>query len=497
MEKRDTGYNEKDAKSILKYIYENYDGINAFKMRGKALGIFMDCASTPHLRKEIAILKALEESGKLQELANTSSLSKADQQKMLNLMRDDLVSNKAMDEVTVIQFLQTLSEALNWTYKSFQKDCANKSTDLKSQQERPRKKSSTHKPVKEVRQQLQPLHEVPKQQPTEPRPTKQPVKQQPAKQKTAKHNSWLFLLLLVVIGLVIWLASQKQIPRDSVTSESSIISSSTLSSSEDTSEAQQEKVSLVLPNVVNQDKDAACRVLEEKGITVNISYQYDAFAETGTVIAQNPSAGTEWNGKSVELVICDKSLGMVTVPNVVGMSLPAAKETLEEAGFTTSVKLSGNETAVVKSQKPTGGTEAEKGSNIILSYEEPAVSENQTRTETSGTSNSSASHSAPTPATSPAETQQQSVQPAQTVSAYISSCNKSIVQFVTSGGEVTVYVEFIYPGGEPSGRFSLGTFTDGSHEFSPGVSIADPQGTYQVHLYDANNNLLASSSFTN
>lgn len=55
MEKRDTGYNEKDAKSILKYIYENYDGINAFKMRGKALGIFMDCASTPHLRKEIAI----------------------------------------------------------------------------------------------------------------------------------------------------------------------------------------------------------------------------------------------------------------------------------------------------------------------------------------------------------------------------------------------------------------------------------------------------------
>lgn len=61
----------------------------------------------------------------------------------------------------------------------------------------------------------------------------------------------------------------------------------------------------------------------------------------------------------------------------------------------------------------------------------------------------------------------------------------------------TVYVEFIYPGGEPSGRFSLGTFTDGSHEFSPGVSIADPQGTYQVHLYDANNNLLASSSFTN
>lgn len=46
MEKRDTGYNEKDAKSILKYIYENYDGINAFKMRGKALGIFM--AALPH-----------------------------------------------------------------------------------------------------------------------------------------------------------------------------------------------------------------------------------------------------------------------------------------------------------------------------------------------------------------------------------------------------------------------------------------------------------------
>ena len=76
MEKRDTGYNEKDAKSILKYIYENYDGINAFKMRGKALGIFMDCASTPHLRKEIAILKALEESGKLQHLQTLHLLAK-------------------------------------------------------------------------------------------------------------------------------------------------------------------------------------------------------------------------------------------------------------------------------------------------------------------------------------------------------------------------------------------------------------------------------------
>ena len=62
---------------------------------------------------------------------------------------------------------------------------------------------------------------------------------------------------------------------------------------------------------------------------------------------------------------------------------------------------------------------------------------------------------------------------------------------------MTICVEFIYPSGEHSSRFTLGSYSDGTHEFSPGVSIADPQGTYQVHLYDSNGTLLATSSFTN
>ena len=288
----------------------------------------------------------------------------------------------------------------------------------------------------------------------------------------------------------------------------SAVSSSVSASSEAasfeavSSDATSEETVFVLPNVVGKDETTACQTLEAEGAEVSISYQYDANAATGVVIAQSPAAGTEWNGETVELVVCDKSLGMVSVPNVVGLSLPAAKEVLEDAGFATNVKLSGNETAVVTSQKPVGGSEAEKGSSVTLSYEKSAASKDQSeRTTPSTGSGSSPSHSQPTtPAVSSSESQHQNVQPVQpvqAVSASITSCSKSLIRFTTSGGNATIYVEFIYPSGEHSSRFSLGSYSDGTHEFSPGVSITDPQGVYQVHLYDSNGTLLDTSSFTN
>lgn len=483
MAENSTGYNERDAKSILQYIYKNYGGTSAFETRGKALGIFMDCASTQHLRKEISILKTLEDGGRIQELARASSLSRTEQQKKLNVIRSDLVSNKAMDDAAVVQILQMLSEALNWKYQTFQADCAPKKAEPQ-----PRKEEKIQdNPPRKIRRQ--------------PEPQPQPHRK-PPKQNSRKKKHWLLPLLLLATAFAAWQAMKPSQTAPSAVSSSVSASSEAASFEAVSSEAASEETVFVLPNVVGKDETTACQTLEAEGAEVSISYQYDANAATGVVIAQSPTAGTEWNGETVDLVVCDKSLGMVSVPNVVGLSLPSAKEILEDAGFATNVKLSGNETAVVTSQKPAGGSEAEKGSNVTLSYEKSAASKDQSGYITPSTgSGSSPSHSQPTtPAVSSSESQQQNVQPVQpvqAVSASITSCSKSLIRFITSGGNVTIYVEFIYPSGEHSSRFSLGSYSDGTHEFSPGVSITDPQGVYQVHLYDSNGTLLDTSSFTN
>lgn len=483
MAENSTGYNERDAKSILQYIYKNYGGTSAFETRGKALGIFMDCASTQHLRKEISILKTLEDGGRIQELARASSLSRTEQQKKLNVIRSDLVSKKAMDDAAVVQILQILSEALNWKYQTFQADCAPKETEPQ-----PRKEEKIQdNPPRKIRRQ--------------PEPQPQPHRK-PPKQNSRKKKHWFLPLLLLAAAFAAWQGMKPSQTVPAAVSSSVSASSEAASFEAVPSEATSEETVFVIPNVVGQDETTACQTLKAEGAEVSISYQYDANAATGVVIAQSPTAGTEWNGETVELVVCDKSLGMVSVPNVVGLSLPAAKEVLEDAGFVTNVKLSGNETAVVTSQKPVGGSEAEKGSSVTLSYEKSAASKDQSeRTTPSTGSGSSPSHSQPTtPAVSSSESQHQNVQPVQpvqAVSASITSCSKSLIRFTTSGGNATIYVEFIYPSGEHSSRFSLGSYSDGTHEFSPGVSITDPQGVYQVHLYDSNGTLLDASSFTN
>lgn len=483
MTENSTGYNERDAKSILQYIYKNYGGTSAFETRGKALGIFMDCASTQHLRKEISILKTLEDGGRIQELARASSLSRTEQQKKLNVIRSDLVSKKAMDDAAVVQILQILSEALNWKYQTFQADCAPKKAEPQ-----PRKEEKTQEnPPRKIRRQ--------------PEPQPQPHRK-PPKQNSRKKKRWFLPLLLLAAAFAAWQVMKPSQTAPSAVSSSVSDSSEAASFEAVSSDATSEETVFVLPNVVGEDETTACQTLEAEGAEVSISYQYDANAATGVVIAQSPTAGTEWNGETVELVVCDKSLGMVSVPNVVGLSLPAAKEVLEDASFATNVKLSGNETAVVTSQKPVGGSEAEKGSSVTLSYEKSAASKDQSeRTTPSTGSGSSQSHSQPTtPAVSSSESQHQNVQPVQpvqAVSASITSCSKSLIRFTTSGGNATIYVEFIYPSGEHSSRFSLGSYSDGTHEFSPGVSITDPQGVYQVHLYDSNGTLLDTSSFTN
>ena len=102
---------------------------------------------------------------------------------------------------------------------------------------------------------------------------------------------------------------------------------------------------------------------------------------------------------------------------------------------------------------------------------------------------SAASAEQPTPAPVQAESTVKSVS--------VTQADKNAIRFTTSGGNFNVKVDFLYPDGSTTAKFNLGNCSDGSHEFSPGLSIMDPKGTYIVRLYDDAGNLLASASFDN
>lgn len=479
-------YHREDAKSILQYIYIHYGGNKAFEERGRVIGIFMDLASGQHLRREINVLKLMDSCGVFQQLAQASSLRASEQKKTLQIIRSELVTNRAIDDATVISFLQMMSEVLDWKYKTFQQDALPQAEDFSLQF------GAQHKP------------EPPPPEPQDPDP-----KQRPAKPPRRKSRPGCLPILIIIVILVVFVRSRLKKPPSSA-ADSPASTSSEAVSSVSNSEALPEELTLVIPNVINMEEAAARQQLTAEGFTYSIRYQYDASLSSGIVITQTPAAGTQWDGEPIELIICDKSLGMVQVPNVVGMTLSAAQETLTSVGLSVNAAISGNETAVVTSQSPSAGTSLEQGMSVVLSYQKPAASQNQT-VQPSSPASSHTTTSSPheTPAETPAATTPpaaQSTQPtpapqsssqAPTVSASITESTKNVIQFVTSGGNVTISVEFVYPTGEHSERFPLGTFSDGTHEFSPGVSVTDPEGTYHVYLYDSSGRQLASSTFVN
>jgi serine/threonine-protein kinase len=89
-------------------------------------------------------------------------------------------------------------------------------------------------------------------------------------------------------------------------------------------------------------------------------------AAAGTVISQNPVAGTQvGKGSTIALKI---SHGLATVPNVVGSKRSAAEGTLRAAGLVPSVFTvpAAQSRGTVVAQKPAGGTRVPKGSKVRI-----------------------------------------------------------------------------------------------------------------------------------
>jgi eukaryotic-like serine/threonine-protein kinase len=125
-----------------------------------------------------------------------------------------------------------------------------------------------------------------------------------------------------------------------------------------------------VPDVTGKARDEAERLLRDAGLEPSVSEREDEAAEPGTVIEQNPAAGTRIaKGGTVDLVVA-KEPAQVPVPGVIDATEEEAAKELEDAGFTVRIKDAAastpDEDGIVLDQDPAPDTMRRKGSRVTI-----------------------------------------------------------------------------------------------------------------------------------
>jgi len=142
------------------------------------------------------------------------------------------------------------------------------------------------------------------------------------------------------------------------------------------------KEKVAVPDVVGSSRDEAERQLRAADLEPAVTEREDADAEAGTVLEQDPGAGTEVaKGATVELVVA-KAPADVPVPGVIDETEDDAVQALEDAGFEVNVEdgeaSSPEEDGIVLEQDPAPETPRRPGSEVTITvgrFEPEAIPE--------------------------------------------------------------------------------------------------------------------------
>jgi serine/threonine-protein kinase len=126
---------------------------------------------------------------------------------------------------------------------------------------------------------------------------------------------------------------------------------------------------VAVPDVGNFDLDYATRVLLAGGLTVGSIDSIPSQVDAGVVVSTRPAAGTgRAPGTSVDLVV-SRGPAVIRVPNVVGLSLPEARDRLQAVGLDVGrvdrVPRRGPPGTVLE-QRPRAGTRSAGGGRVDL-----------------------------------------------------------------------------------------------------------------------------------
>ena len=134
---------------------------------------------------------------------------------------------------------------------------------------------------------------------------------------------------------------------------------------------------LTMPDLKGLTKSEAEAKLTKMGLKLGTVYEKNSDEEAGTVIQQDPNAGSKISkGQEVDLIVSKgKKAKKAAVPNVTGATLENAQNTITARGLKVGsvTKQQSSQTAgTVISQSVAGGTEADEGTSIDLVIAEPA-----------------------------------------------------------------------------------------------------------------------------
>ncbi len=124
-----------------------------------------------------------------------------------------------------------------------------------------------------------------------------------------------------------------------------------------------------VPAVEGQTAAQARKRLEDAGFEVRVRERASDTVKRGEAIETRPGEGTPVERGSTVILFISTGPQKVAVPDVVGSTLDAARETLTGAGFTVTTTQKEDakaEPGTVLSQTPAGGGQADKGSAVAL-----------------------------------------------------------------------------------------------------------------------------------
>ena len=127
---------------------------------------------------------------------------------------------------------------------------------------------------------------------------------------------------------------------------------------------------VAVPDVVGQAQADAEAALQNAGLAASVSQREDDTVAAGTVLAQDPAAGTSVAlGRTVALVVATAPAA-VPVPGVIDQAEDDAVAALEDAGFRVRVRATDADTpeedGVVTDQNPDPDTAAAPGSRVTI-----------------------------------------------------------------------------------------------------------------------------------
>ncbi len=135
-----------------------------------------------------------------------------------------------------------------------------------------------------------------------------------------------------------------------------------------------------VPDVTGKAQAEAIKALEDAGLKAGgVTSASDTEAPAGTVVGQDPAAGTELDDGAAVALVVSSGPGTAAVPDVVGMDGAEAEAALADAGFVpasvTQYDLTAPAGEVVE-QLPAGGEQAAPGSQVgmLVSRGRPEVS---------------------------------------------------------------------------------------------------------------------------